>query len=86
MIAGIGCSIESDPVTDFARSLERAGAGASATRSATPSRPPLRPDMTVRQVTADYLSYREVVRLHGGPEDRPLKFGPVEPLYLRTAN
>ena len=65
MITGIGYNSEADPVTDFARSLERAGAGDSATKSATPSRAPLLPDMTVRQVAADYLGCREVLRHHG---------------------
>jgi hypothetical protein len=45
-----------------------------------PVRPPIRPDMTVRQVAADYPSCREVLRRHGEPEDRPTKFGHLEPL------
>src|SRR5690242_21125002 len=44
------------------------------------TRPPLRPDMTVRQVAADYPGCREVLRRHGEPEDRPTKFGHLEPL------
>jgi hypothetical protein len=36
--------------------------------------------MTVRQVAADYPNCREVFRRHGEPEDRPLKFGHLEPL------
>ncbi len=46
----------------------------------TPARPPLRPDMTVRQVAADYPACREVLRRHGEPEDRPTRFGHLEPL------
>jgi hypothetical protein len=49
-----------------------------ATRPA--ARPPLRPDMTVRQVALDYPACREVLRRHGEPEDRPTKFGHLEPL------
>lgn len=44
------------------------------------TRPPIRPDMTVRQVAADYPGCREVLRRHGEPEDRPTKFGHLEPL------
>jgi hypothetical protein len=44
------------------------------------TRPPIRPDMTVRQVVADYPACREVLRRHGEPEDRPTKFGDLEPL------
>jgi hypothetical protein len=44
------------------------------------TRPPIRPDMTVRQVAADYPGCREVLRHHGEPEDRPTKFGHLEPL------
>jgi hypothetical protein len=36
--------------------------------------------MTVRQVAADYPACREVLRRHGEPEDRPTKFGHLEPL------
>jgi uncharacterized protein involved in response to NO len=36
--------------------------------------------MTVRQVAADYPGCREVLRRHGEPEDRPTKFGHLEPL------
>jgi hypothetical protein len=36
--------------------------------------------MTVRQVAADYPGCREVLRRHGEPEGRPLKFGHLEPL------
>jgi len=36
--------------------------------------------MTVRQVAADYPGCREVLRQHGEPEDRPTKFGHLEPL------
>jgi hypothetical protein len=36
--------------------------------------------MTVRQVAADYPGCREVLRKHGEPEDRPTKFGHLEPL------
>ncbi len=43
-------------------------------------RPPLRSDMTVRQVAADYPGCREVLRRHGEPDDRPTKFGHLEPL------
>ncbi len=45
-----------------------------------PQRPPLRPDMTVRQVAADHPGCREVLRRYGEPEDRPTKFGHLEPL------
>jgi hypothetical protein len=44
------------------------------------ARPAIRPDMTVRQVAADYPGCREVLRRHGEPEDRPAKFGHLEPL------
>src|SRR5690242_16225466 len=44
------------------------------------TRPPLRPDMTVRQVAVDYPGCREVLRRYGEPEDRPTKFGHLEPL------
>src|SRR5579875_334191 len=44
------------------------------------TRPPIRPDMTVRQVAADYPGCREVLRRYGEPEDRPTKFGHLEPL------
>lgn len=47
---------------------------------AQPSRLPLRPDMTVRQAAADYPGCREVLRRYGEPEDRPAKFGHLEPL------
>lgn len=43
-------------------------------------RTPIRPDMTVRQVAADYPACREVLRRYGEPEDRPAKFGHLEPL------
>lgn len=43
-------------------------------------RPPLRPDMTIRQIAADYPACREVLRRHGESEDRPTKFGHLEPL------
>jgi hypothetical protein len=36
--------------------------------------------MTVRQVAADYPGCREVLRHYGEPEDRPTKFGHLEPL------
>jgi hypothetical protein len=36
--------------------------------------------MTVRQVAADYPGCREVMRRHGEPEDRPTKFGHLEPI------
>ncbi len=36
--------------------------------------------MTVRQVAADYPGCREVLQRHGEPEDRPTKFGHLEPL------
>jgi hypothetical protein len=36
--------------------------------------------MTVRQVAADYPGCREVLRRHGEPDDRPTKFGHLEPL------
>jgi hypothetical protein len=36
--------------------------------------------MTVRQVAADYPACREVLRCHGEPENRPTKFGHLEPL------
>jgi hypothetical protein len=36
--------------------------------------------MTVRQVAADYPGCRELLRRHGEPEDRPTKFGHLEPL------
>jgi hypothetical protein len=36
--------------------------------------------MTVRQVAADYPGCREVLRRHGEPEDRPTKFGHLEPI------
>jgi hypothetical protein len=36
--------------------------------------------MTVRQVAADYPGCREVFRRHGEPEDRPTRFGHLEPL------
>jgi hypothetical protein len=45
------------------------------------TRPPIRPDMTVRQVAADYAACREVLRRHGEPEDRPTRFGHLEPLH-----
>ena len=48
-------------------------------KSAAP-RPPLRPDMTVRQIALDYPHCREVLCRHGEPEDRPTKFGHLEPL------
>jgi hypothetical protein len=44
------------------------------------TRPPLRPDMTLRQIASDYPDCREVLRRHGEPEDRPTKFGHLEPL------
>lgn len=44
------------------------------------TRPPIRPDMTVRQVAADYPGCREVLRRFGEPENRPTKFGHLEPL------
>lgn len=44
------------------------------------TRPPIRPEMTVRQVAADYSGCREILRRHGEPEDRPTKFGHLEPL------
>jgi uncharacterized protein involved in response to NO len=43
-------------------------------------RPPLRPDMTVRQIALDYPDCREVLCRHGEPEDRPTRFGHLEPL------
>lgn len=43
-------------------------------------RPPLRPDMTLRQIAMDYPPCREVLRRHGEPEDRPTRFGHLEPL------
>jgi hypothetical protein len=36
--------------------------------------------MTVRQVAADYPACREVLRRYGEPEDRPTRFGHLEPL------
>jgi hypothetical protein len=36
--------------------------------------------MTVRQLAADYPGCREVLRRHGEPDDRPTKFGHLEPL------
>ncbi len=36
--------------------------------------------MTVRQVAADHPPSREVLRRYGEPEDRPTKFGHLEPL------
>jgi hypothetical protein len=36
--------------------------------------------MTVRQVAADYPACSEVLRRYGEPEDRPTKFGHLEPL------
>ena len=44
------------------------------------TRPPLRPDMTLRQIALDYPDSREVLCRHGEPEDRPTKFGHLEPL------
>jgi uncharacterized protein involved in response to NO len=56
------------------------GEGDGHHRGGASSRPPLRPDMTVRQVAADYPGCLEVLRRHGEPEDRPTKFGHLEPL------
>jgi hypothetical protein len=36
--------------------------------------------MTVRQVATDYPACRDVLRRHGEPENRPTKFGHLEPL------
>lgn len=47
-----------------------------------PTRPPLHPDMTVRQIAADFPTCREVLRRHGESEDRPTRFGHLEPLRL----
>lgn len=53
-------------------------AGVRANNAAT--RPPIRPDMTLRQIALDYPDCREVLRRHGEPEDRPTRFGHLEPL------
>lgn len=44
------------------------------------ARPPIHPEMTLRQVALDYPACREVLLRHGEPEDRPGKFGHLEPL------
>jgi hypothetical protein len=44
------------------------------------TRPPLHPDMTLRHIASDYPNCREVLCRHGEPEDRPTKFGHLEPL------
>ncbi len=62
---------------DLAPGISRAAA-AGPNNAAT--RPPIRPDMTLRQIALDYPVCREVLRRHGEPEDRPTKFGHLEPL------
>src|SRR5690242_21545313 len=67
-------------MSDSERASEETGEAAGRHRDGSASRPPLRPDLTVRQVAADYPFCREVLRRHGEPEDRPTKFGHLEPL------
>ncbi|MEO6811461.1 MAG: hypothetical protein ABI353_20305, partial [Isosphaeraceae bacterium] len=43
-------------------------------------RPPIQAEMTVRQVASDYPGCREVFLRHGEPDERPTKFGHLEPL------
>jgi hypothetical protein len=63
----------------LATSPGAASPGAASPEGSRP-RPALRPDMTVRQVAADYPGCQEVLRRHGEPDDRPTKFGHLEPL------
>jgi hypothetical protein len=44
------------------------------------TRPPIRPDMTTRQIAADYPACKDVLLRHGEPDDRPTRFGHLEPL------
>ncbi len=64
------------PGTMNSAAPDRQGSAAAGT----PNRAPIRADMTVRQVAADYPGCRDVFVRHGEPEDRPARFGHLEPL------